>query len=444
MERDLMASLMEWKGSSLRKPLILKGVRQCGKTWLLKELGRRSFESVAYFNFEEEPQLAQFFRATRDVRRIIQNLSIASGAPIQAGKTLLILDEIQECTEALNSLKYFQENAPELHVACAGSLLGISLSGPPAFPVGKVDLLLLHPMGFTEFLRGIGDRDLADLLAGIDRIEALPELFFTRLTEKLKQYFLIGGMPEAVSIWAESGNISLVQTCLGNLLDGFERDFARHAGSRDFPKLSLLWHSIPSQLARENKKFLYRAAREGARAREYEDALQWLVDAGLVHKVFRTEKPGIPLPAYDDLSAFKLYICDLGLLRRLSALPVSAFSEGNRLFTEFKGSLSENHILQALSAKLETAPRYWTDGRGRAEVDFVIQLGGSVHPVEVKADQNVSSNSLKTYSCKYPESASPCIRFSLQNLRKDGNILNIPLFMADQAPSLVEASLGQG
>jgi len=441
MERLLMAGLVRWKESRVRKPLILKGVRQSGKTWLLKEFGRQHYRSTAYFNFDEQPELADFFAHTKDAHRIVQNLAIANGAAIVPATTLIIFDEIQECNAALNGLKYFYENAPEYHIVGAGSLLGLALSRPASFPVGKVDFLSLYPMTFTEFLMANGNRNLADYMQGITTLDAVPELFHNELREKLKMYFVTGGMPEAVSTWVETGDISAVQSVLSGLLDSFELDFAKHAEKKEYPKLSLIWHSVPSQLARENKKFLYRVVKEGGRAREYEDALQWLTDAALVYKIYRVEKPGLPLSGYDDLSAFKVFVCDIGLLRRLSRLAPAAFTEGNRLFTEFKGALSENYVLQALVPQLDGLPRYWTDGKNRNEVDFVIQLENDLIPVEVKSSESIDSKSLKAYGELFPGDTRLKVRFSMKNLKLDGTVLNIPLYLADYASVLISMAL---
>ena len=372
MERFALDRLVAWKGSKHRKPLILKGVRQVGKTWLLKEFGSRYYDNVAYFNFDENPEYRQFFETTKDVNRIMQNLVFASGQKISPNTTLIVFDEIQECPAALNSLKYFCENASEYHIACAGSLLGIALAGPSSFPVGKVEFMQMHPMTFTEFLLASGERNLVEYLNSIETFSPIPDAFFNPLTEKLKMYFVTGGMPEPVARWTQEQDIEGVQTALSNIIGGYERDFAKHPNVREYPKISLIWRSIPSQLAKENKKFLYKVVREGARAREYEDALQWLVDAQLVSKICRSGAPGLPLSSHDDLTAFKLYLVDVGLLRRLALLAPSAFVEGNRLFTEFR-ELSENYVLQALQVQFEATPRYWSVLNPSYEVDFLIQ-----------------------------------------------------------------------
>lgn len=441
MERLILKKLVAWKESKHRKPLILKGVRQVGKTWLLREFGRQHYRNIAYFNFDEHEEYKQFFETTKDVNRILQNLMMVSGVSIKPEETLIIFDEIQECNKALNTLKYFCENAPEYHVACAGSLLGIALSKPASFPVGKVDFLQVAPMTFTEFLLANGDKNLAAYMSSTDSLEPIPEAFFNPLSEKLKMYFVTGGMPESVRAWTKARDTELMQQVLSNILDAYERDFAKHAKPKEFPKLSLIWRSIPSQLARENKKFIYKVVREGARAREYEDALQWLCDANLIYKIYRSTAPGLPISAYDDLSSFKLYLVDVGLLRRLSLLAPSAFGEGNRLFTEFKGALSENYILQALSNQFEATPRYWTMDNPRYEVDYLIQSENDIIPVEVKSEDNIGSRNLKKIKEKYGDRVKLRVRFSMQNLKLDDDLLNIPLFMADQAEHLMGMAL---
>jgi len=441
-----MQKLLDWKNSKYRKPLILKGVRQVGKTWLLKEFAKCHYKNIAYFNFDEHPEYKQFFESTKDVERILQNLMMASGEIIKQDTpqdTLIVFDEIQECYNALNALKYFCENTPHYHVACAGSLLGIALSKPASFPVGKVDFLEIMPMTFTEFLMANGDVNFVNYMKDLDSIEQIPEAFFNPLYEKLKMYFVTGGMPESVRSWTQDRDVELMQQVLSNILGAYERDFAKHPDPKDFPKISLVWKSIPSQLARENKKFIYKAIKEGARAREYEYALQWLCDASLTYKIYRSSAPGLPISAYDDLSAFKLYMVDVGLLRRLSLLAPSAFGEGNRLFAEFKGALSENYVLQALQNQFEAMPRYWAVDNPKYEVDFLIQRENDILPVEVKSENNVESKSLKKYKEKYGNKVKLRIRFSLNNLRLDDDMLNIPLFMADYADVIIGKALEQ-
>ena len=441
MERKIINDLLKWKDSPYRKPLILKGVRQVGKTWILKEFGRRYYENTAYFNFDENEDYKQFFETTKDVSRILQNLMLASGEKILPGKTLIIFDEVQDCPKVINSMKYFCENAPEYHIACAGSLLGIALAKPSSFPVGKVDFMQIDPMTFSEFLVANGDENLAKYMESVDTIEPIPDAFFHPLYEKLKMYYVTGGMPEPVLMWTQNRDTGAMQHSLSGIIDAYERDFAKHPDTKKFPKISMVWKSIPSQLARENKKFIYKVVKPGARAREYEDALQWLVDARLVHKVYRSSAPGLPIAAYDDLSAFKIYLVDVGLLRRLSQLAPTVFGEGNRLFTEFKGALTENYVLQTLIPQFEVAPRYWTQTNPPYEVDFLIQRDNDIFPIEVKSEANTTSRSLKKFKELFPDKVKLRIRFSLDNLKLDGDMLNIPLFMADQTDRLIGIAL---
>ena len=443
MERLILSKLFDWKNSPYRKPLILKGVRQVGKTWLLKEFGKRYYENTAYFNFDENEEYKQFFETTKDVDRLLQNLMLASGQKILPEKTLIVFDEVQDCPKVINSMKYFCENAPQYHIACASSLLGIALAKPSSFPVGKVNFMQVNPMTFTEFLLANGDENLAQYLNTIDHLEPLPDAFFNPLYEKLKMYYVTGGMPEPVLMWTQARDVSAMQESLSDIIGAYERDFAKHPNSSEFPKISMIWKSIPSQLARENKKFLYKVVKEGARAREYEDALQWLVDAKLVYKVYRSSAPGLPLAAYDDLSAFKIYLVDVGLLRRLALLAPTAFGEGNRLFTEFKGALTENYVLQTLSVQFEAATRYWTQINPPYEVDFLIQRENDIIPVEVKAENNTTSKSLKKFKELFPDNVKLRVRFSLDNLKLDDDMLNIPLFMADHTDRLIGIALEQ-
>lgn len=433
IKRTISKKLLTWQQNPKRKPLVLQGARQVGKTWLLKHFGAAEFENVAYFNFEEQPDLKQFFENTKDVHRILQNLSLVFGSAILPQKTLIIFDEIQECNAALNTLKYFQENAPEYAVATAGSLLGVAMSKGSSFPVGKVDFLKVDPISFSEFLSA-DDPQLFDYLESIDQIQPIPDIFFNPLVDKLKKFFICGGMPEAVVTLIEQQDIETTQQVLQNIVNAYALDFSKYAEPRDVPKINHLWASIPSQLARDNKKFLYQSIKSGARSREYEDALLWLSHAGLVHRIFKVTKPGLPLSAYDDLSAFKLYLLDVGLLRRLSLLDPIAIREGNRLFTEFKGALTENFVLQHLIRNFEVQPRYWTSG-AQAEVDFIIQLKNEVIPIEVKSDENVRSRSLSVYNSLYEPDVR--IRFSLKNLKKDEGLLNIPLFLVDYTEKLL-------
>lgn len=443
MDRFILDNLLKWKNSHYRKPLILKGVRQVGKTWILKEFGKRYYENTAYFNFDENEEYKQFFETTKDVNRILQNLMLVSGEKIVPEKTLIIFDEIQDRPKVINAMKYFCENAPQYHIACAGSLLGVALAKPSSFPVGKVNFMQIDPMTFKEFLIANGDENLVKYLDSINTIEPIPDAFFNPLYEKLKMYYITGGMPESVLMWTEARDVSAMQDALSGIINAYERDFAKHPDTHEFPKISMIWKSIPSQLAKENKKFLYKVVKEGARAREYEDALQWLVDARLVHKVYRSSAPRLPIAAYDDLSAFKLYLVDVGLLRRLAQLAPTAFGDGNRLFTEFKGALTENYVLQTLTTQFEVAPRYWSQANPPYEVNFLIQRENDIFPIEVKSKDNTTSRSLKKFKELFPDQVKLRVRFSLDNLKLDDDLLNIPLFMADYTDQLIGFALKQ-
>jgi hypothetical protein len=434
IERSVLQKLVEWKNKHDRKPLILQGIRQVGKTWLLKHFGNRYFENVAYFNFEKQKELGQFFSTTKDPQRILDNLALVNGKPVFPQRTLIIFDEIQECNEALNSLKYFCEELPEYVIACAGSLLGVALSRGASFPVGKVEFIQVYPVSFSEFIAATAP-DLSAYLGQIVKAEPLPDIFFNPLCEKLKMFYISGGMPEAVTALLDKRDISLTQDVLQNILNAYLLDFSKHVENKDIPKINYIWNSLPSQLARENKKFLYQSVRPGARAREYEDALLWLINAGLAIRINCFLKPSIPLTAYDDLTAFKIYLPDTGILRRLSLLDPVAITEGNRLFTEFKGSLTENFILSGLLAQFEGLPRYWRSGN-KAEVDFLIQHKNNIIPVEVKSDENIRSKSLTFYRKEFNPAVS--IRFSLRNLKREEGLLNIPLFMVDHTKKLLE------
>ncbi len=445
MRRFILEDLNKWKESKYRKPLIIRGARQVGKTWAMKEFGK-SFESVAYFNFDENVEYRQFFETTKDVFRIMQNLSLASGQKIDRG-TLIIFDEIQECNDALNSLKYFCENAGEYYVICAGSLLGLTLS--KGFPVGKVDFVDMGPMTFSEFLIANGDENLYEYMNSVDRIENIPDAFYNPLCEKLKMYFVTGGMPEPVYLWTQERSIELVDRALDNIIGSYERDFGKHREDfkdndvkYDVHKITLIWKSLPSQLAKERKKFTYSKIKEGARAREYENNLEWLVNAGLVKKIYKVSKPALPLAAYEEEEFFKVYHIDVGLLRSQSRLSYRAFAEGDRLFKEFKGALSENFVVQSLIRICGADPHYWANDK--YEVDFIVQFDNDIIPIEVKSGKSISSPSLIEYKKMYEGETPLVIRYSLKNLRKDGNVLNIPLFMIDQTERLAALAMAEG
>ena len=426
MQRFILKKLIEWKESKYRKPLILKGARQVGKTYILKQFGEENYEGVAYFNFDHDEDLYNLFENTKDPKRILEQLAFIYGKAIMPEKTLIIFDEIQECPNALNSLKYFYEEANEYHIACAGSLLGIRLSHT-SFPVGKVEFLNMYPMTFSEFLLADNAQNLVEYMQSIEKIEAIPDIFFNQLEEKLKAYYIIGGMPEAVNAWVNEKNMEIVNNIQENILLSYVSDFSKHTQESEANKISLIWNSIPSQLAKENKKFLYQTIKEGARAREYEGALNWLNDANLIYKIYNLTKTDFPLKAYNDLSAFKIYMNDVGLLRKMAGLDSRIVVEGYRLFEEFKGAFTENYVLNMLNTTLDNTPNYFTFDRN--EIDFVIQNKNRIIPIEVKANKSTNNTSLTKYNEKFNNELS--IRFSMKNLARDGKIINIPLFMIE-------------
>ena len=426
MKRFIVKDLIKWKESKYRKPLILKGARQIGKTYILKQFGNENYEEVAYFNFDHDKDLYNLFINTKDPKRIIEQLSFVHGKAIKPKETLIIFDEIQECPDALNSLKYFQEEANEYHIACAGSLLGIKLSHT-SFPVGKVEFLNMYPMTFSEFLIADGSENLVKYMKSIEKIEEIPEIFFNRLEEKLKMYFIIGGMPEAVKMWIEEKDINLVNKVQDNILKAYENDFGKHTENSEANKISLIWNSIPSQLAKENKKFLYQTVKQGARAREYENSLNWLNDANLIYKIYNVNKTDFPLKAYNDLSSFKIYLNDVGLLRKMANLDSRIIIQGDKLFEEFKGAFTENYVLNMLNYSLNQEPNYYIFDRH--EIDFIIQNQNKIIPIEVKSNKSTNNISLTKYNEKNDNEIS--IRFSNNNLKKDGKIINIPLFLIE-------------
>lgn len=426
MQRFITEKLINWKNSKDRKPLVLKGARQVGKTYILKEFGSNNYENVAYFNFDHDDGLADLFLNTKNPKRIIEQLSLVNGKKINPKTTLIIFDEIQECPNALNSLKYFCEEANEYHVVCAGSLLGIRLS-KTSFPVGKVDFLNLYPMTFSEFLIADDAKSLVEVMRKTTEINEIPKIFADKLIEKLKIYYIIGGMPEAIYSWINNKDIEKVNKIQKNILDSYESDFSKHTDISEANKISLIWNGIPSQLAKENKKFVYQVIKKGARAREYENALNWLKDAGLITKCYAINKCSFPLKAYYNLSAYKIYMNDIGLLRRMSNLDSRIILEGNRLLEEFKGSFTENYVANVLNYLLDEAPNYYTFDRN--EIDFVIQRNNKIIPIEVKSDKSTNHNSLTKYNTKTNNEVS--FRFSLNNLSKDGKIINIPLYFIE-------------
>ena len=432
MKRFIVNELIKWKDSKYRKPLIIKGARQIGKTYILKQFGEENYEGIAYFNFDHDEDLQNLFKITKNPKRILEQLAFIYGKAILPRKTLIIFDEIQECPDALNSLKYFKEEANEYHIICAGSLLGIRLSHT-SFPVGKVDFLNMYPMTFSEFLIADNCENLVEYMRTIKNVESIPDIFFNQLEEKLKAYFIIGGMPEAVKIWTNEKDMELVNNVQENILKAYESDFSKHVQNNEANKISLIWNSIPSQLAKENKKFLYQTIKEGARAREYENALNWLNDANLIYKIYNVTKTSFPLKAYCDLSSFKIYMNDVGLLRKMSNLDSRIVIEGNKLFEEFKGAFTENYVLNMLCAIFDSVPNYYTFDRH--EIDFIIQNKNEIIPIEIKANKSKNNISLTRYNEKFNNKLS--IRFSMNNLKMDGKILNIPLFLIEYIENFI-------
>lgn len=426
MERNLIHELLIWKEKENRKPLILKGVRQCGKTYLLKDFGNRYYDNVAYFNFEETDSLVSVFKKDYDTKRIILELELFLGKAIKPGSTLIILDEIQECGRALTAMKYFCENAPEYHIVCAGSLLGIALQNQLSFPVGKVDFLTLYPMSFSEFLRACGSEILADYVDNFKKGDIVSEPLGDKLTTFLRQYYITGGMPEVVSTWQKTNNIEDVERVQQNIINSYELDFAKHAPTKDFPKLTAIWRSIPEQLAKENTKFIFSHVKKGWRSKDLEDALEWLISAGLVYKVCKIEKPFMPLSSYADDTSFKLYMADIGILRKLSKLPYEVILDATPNYKEFKGSLTENYVLCELVKSVDDTLYYWSSGN-TAEVDFILQCASEIVPVEVKSERNVKARSLAEYRKKYSPKHS--VKTSMKNETNGEEVLNIPLYL---------------
>lgn len=428
IRRDIIDRLKEWKDSEDRKPILLKGARQTGKTWIMEEFGKECFEYVATFNFDKVEELAGVFEKTKDVQRILKELALFTEVPIEAGKTLLVFDEIQLCEGALNSLKYFCEDAPQYHIIAAGSLLGVAIRKKRmSVPVGKVQILRMYPVTFKEFLQ-VSDERTYQYVDSLETIEPLPDIVFNKLELEYKRYLVCGGMPEAVTALLGNKGGQAVDETLQNILDMYTLDFSKYASSTEIPRINSLWASLPSQLAKENRKFLYRIIRSGARAREYEDALLWLEEAGLIYRIFNVTKPGLPLSAYQDLSAFKVYACDCGLLRRLAKLSSEVILSGNTVYTEFKGALAENAILQSLVPQNDVMPYYWSS-ENRAEVDFLLQFPTEVVPVEVKADSRISGKSLSVYANKFAPALK--IRFSMNNLKINDGLLSCPIPLVD-------------
>lgn len=424
MKRERLADLLRWKESPHRKPLLVRGARQVGKTWLLQEFGRAAYKRCVYINFEDSSRLRSLFEEDFDVDRILRIIQIEFKTQVTPEDTLLVFDEIQSAERAITALKYFAEKAPQVHLAAAGSQLGVALHGNVSFPVGKVDFLDLEPMSFDEYLDAAGE---GELLEAMRRREwGIVRHFKSRLCERLRQYLFVGGMPEAVAAFIESHSFESVRQIQKRILDAYETDFSKHAPVEWVPRIRMVWQSIPSQLARENRKFLYGALKQGGRAKEFELAIQWLTDCGLAARCHRVEKPGLPLIAYQNLAAFKLFMVDVGLLSAKTGLDSRTLIEGNRIFEEFKGTLTEQYVFQQLRHLPNDFIGYWANDKSTAEVDFLVQCDGRVIPIEVKAGESLQAKSFKFFCERYhPETA---VRTSLSDYREESWMINLPLY----------------
>ena len=424
MLRAKTADLINWKNSPNRKPLIIRGARQVGKTWLMKEFGKAHYSHTVYVNFEKNKRLKGLFADDFDCKRILIGLQAELGITVASADTLLIFDEIQAVPEAITALKYFQEEAGEYHIVAAGSLLGIALQGEVSFPVGKVSFMDLYPMSFSEFLEATGDHALVEILRSGDW--GMVTTFKAKFIERLRQYYYVGGMPEAVLQFITNYNFAEVRTIQKEILEAYDQDFSKHALAEIVPRIRMIWNSIPAQLAKENRKFIYGLIKEGSRARDYELALSWLTDCGQVHKVCRVTKPGFPLKGYEDLSSFKIFLVDVGLLGAMVELDSRTVVSGNELFAEFKGALTEQYVFQQLKGNQKNVIFYWSAERSTAEVDFVIQNEGQVYPMEVKSEENLRAKSLKVYYEKF--NPIKVIRASMSDYRTQEWLTNIPLY----------------
>ena len=443
IERDILKKLDEWKSTADRKPLIVQGARQIGKSWAVEEFGRRRFKHVAVFNFDKKKELKGVFSQTKDIKRLLGELELYTTVPIIAGETLLFFDEIQDCKEALNTLKYFREDAPEYDVIAAGSLLGVATKrkkkkadedsdegeAENTFPVGKVSFLDMYPVTFREYLRMASPRLMEQMEARLTGLEPLSEILFNQLTEQYRRYQVCGGLPKPCSDMLDNAGMAVIEQDLEDLRKSYELDFTKHVDSKDIPRIREIWRSIPSQLSRENKKFVFRAVREGARAREYESALDWLVLSGMIYRIYCTEKPELPMKHYEDLTAFKVYVLDQAVLRSMAELPPEAVLTKGDILKEFKGAMAENFVLGSLLAQGFKTPHYWTLQGNKAEVAFLIQNGLEIIPIEVKAEDNVNGKSFAEYNKKYEPRIR--LRYSLLNIKRNGNMVNFPIFLCD-------------
>lgn len=424
MYRIAMQQLMKWKQRHGRKPLLIRGARQVGKTWIMKAFGNEAYQNTLYVNFENNTQMKALFAQDYSIERLVLGMELYGGQKIEPESTLILFDEVQEAPQALTSLKYFYENAPQYHIICAGSQLGIALHKETSFPVGKVEFLNLYPLSFHEFMLALDEERFAEIVLSLDY--QMITTFKQKYIELLKLYYYIGGMPEAVQSYIDLHDFNVVRQKQQSILDAYEQDFSKHAPYAAVPRIRMLWNSIPVQLARDNKKFIYKLVQEGARAREYETAMLWLLDCGLIHKVHRVSKPGIPLKAYEDFKAFKLYFLDIGLLCCMVNLHQKVLLEGNVLFQEFKGALTEQYVLQQMKTQPELQVFYWTNDAGSAEVDFLLDNGQALYPLEVKAEVNLKARSLKVYRDLFHPHVA--VRTSMADYRKEDWLVNIPLY----------------
>lgn len=434
MKRFALEKLKEWKKKANRKPLIIRGARQVGKTWLMKEFGRTCFEKVAYVNFDSNTRMQQVFDGEINIERIILAISAETGISIDVKDTLLIFDEVQEVPKALSSLKYFCENAPEYAIVAAGSLLGVALHKGTSFPVGKVDFMDLYPLTFQEFLCALGEERFVNILQGTDT--DMVTTFKSKYIDRLREYYYVGGMPEVVQTYVETKDFNQVREIQKNLLNYYQQDFSKHAETSLVPRLNLVWNSIPMQLAKENKKYIYGQVRKGSRAKDFELAIQWLLDCGLIHKVQRAGKAALPLKAYLDLDVFKIYLLDVGLLMAMTDMDAQVIIDGNRIFTEFKGALTEQYVLQQLIALDHIEPYYYSTANSSGEIDFLLQGRTSIIPLEVKAEENLRAKILKAFCEKYKPKYA--VRMSMSDYRKQEWMTNIPLYNIDRIKEYLE------
>ena len=437
MRRNAIKILKIWKNKPNHKPMIIRGARQVGKTWLMKEFGSTEYKNTAYINFENNPVMSDLFSIDMDIQRIIEGLELETSEKIVPQKTLIIFDEIQECPNALTSLKYFYENAPKYDIIAAGSMLGVALHNGKSFPVGKIEFMDLYPLSFEEFLEANNAEKFVELLNDIHSVNL--KVFKNKYINYLKQYYYVGGMPEVVSTFVKTHDYKQVREVQKTILAAYKEDFSKHIPTNTKLKIDLLWDSIPSQLIQESKKFVYKKIKQGSRAKDFDEALAWLMDCGLAYKINRATKPALPLKAYEDTSSFKLFILDVGLLSALSFLPARTLIEGDKIFTEFHGALAEQFVLQQLKTLDDIFIAYWISKSNIAEIDFLIQFDGNVIPVEVKATTNLQAKSLKFYRKEFTPEKS--IRVSLADYKKDEDLYNIPLFAIGRVEDILNKGL---